>query len=42
MISGASGGAIRGMDGNGDPVGPDLTHGGGDDKLLAIAGNLSV
>lgn len=42
MISGASDGAIRAMDGNGDPVGADLTHGAGSDKLLAISGNLSV
>jgi hypothetical protein len=42
MISGASDGAIRGMDGEGNPTGPDLAHGGGTDKLLSIAGNLAV
>ncbi len=42
MISGASDGAIRAMDDAGNPTGPELTHGGGTDKLLAIAGNLSV
>jgi uncharacterized secreted repeat protein (TIGR03808 family) len=43
MISGASDGAIRGMDGEGNPTGPDLTQGGsGTDKHLSLAGNLSV
>ena len=41
MVSGATDGAIRAMDGNGDPTGPELTHGGGDGKLTVI-GNLSV
>ncbi len=41
MVSGATDGAIRAMDGNGDPTGPELTHGGGDGKLSVI-GNLSV
>jgi hypothetical protein len=30
------------MDDAGHPTGPELTHGGSSDKLLAIAGNLSV
>jgi uncharacterized secreted repeat protein (TIGR03808 family) len=42
LISGASDGAIRAMDDAGHPTGPELTHGGSSDKLLAIAGNLSV
>ena len=42
MISGATDGAIRAMDGNGNPTGADLTRGGSNDKLLSIAGNLSV
>lgn len=42
MISGAEDGAIRAMDGNGHAVGPELKDGDGDDKLLSIAGNLSV
>ncbi len=41
MVSGASDGAIRAMDGHGEPVGPDLTH-GGSNALLAITGNLAV
>lgn len=41
MVSGASDGAIRGMDGEGNPTGPELAHGSGD-KLLSIMGNLSV
>ena len=41
MVSGATDGAIRAMDGNGDPAGPELTHGGGDGKLTVV-GNLSV
>ncbi len=41
MVSGATDGAIRAMDGNGDPSGPELTHGGGDGKLTVV-GNLSV
>jgi hypothetical protein len=41
MVSGATQGAIRAMDGNGDPTGPELTHSGGDGKLSVI-GNLSV
>ena len=41
MVSGATDGAIRAMDGNGDPTGPELTHGGGDGKLTVV-GNLSV
>lgn len=42
MISGASEGSIRAMDGNGDPIGAELAHGEGANKLLAIAGNLAV
>jgi uncharacterized secreted repeat protein (TIGR03808 family) len=42
MISGATDGAIRAMDGAGNAVGPELTHGGGDGKQLSIVGNLSV
>jgi hypothetical protein len=42
MISGATEGAIRAMDGNGEPTGPELAHGGNSDKLLSIVGNLSV
>lgn len=42
MISGAPDGAIRAMDGSGAPVGPELAQGGRNDKLLSIAGNLSV
>ncbi|MFA5898402.1 MAG: TIGR03808 family TAT-translocated repetitive protein [Hyphomicrobium sp.] len=42
MISGAPDGAIRAMDDNGAPIGPDLAQGGRNDKLLSIAGNLSV
>lgn len=42
MISGATDGAIRAMDGEGSPVGPDLAHGSSDGKLLSIVGNLSV
>jgi hypothetical protein len=41
MISGATDGAIRAMDGEGNAVGPELTH-GGDGKQLSIVGNLSV
>ncbi len=41
MVSGATDGAIRAMDGNGDPSGPELTHGGSDGKLTVV-GNLSV
>lgn len=41
MVSGATQGAIRAMDGNGDPTGPELSHGGGDGKL-SVTGNLSV
>jgi uncharacterized secreted repeat protein (TIGR03808 family) len=41
MISGARDGAIRAMDGNGNPVGADLARGGGS-ALLAITGNLAV
>jgi len=41
MVSGATDGAIRAMNGNGDPSGPELTHGGGDGKLTVV-GNLSV
>jgi uncharacterized secreted repeat protein (TIGR03808 family) len=41
MVSGATDGAIRAMDGNGDPSGPELTHSGGDGKLTVV-GNLSV
>ena len=41
MVSGATQGAIRAMDGNGDPTGPELTHAGGDGKMSVI-GNLSV
>jgi uncharacterized secreted repeat protein (TIGR03808 family) len=40
MVSGATDGAIRAMDGNGDPTGPELTHGG--DGKLTVVGNLSV
>lgn len=40
MVSGATDGAIRAMDGNGDPTGPELTHGG--DGKLSLIGNLSV
>lgn len=42
MVSGASDGGIRAMDGHGEPVGPDLTHGGSGEKQLAISGNLAV
>jgi hypothetical protein len=42
MVSGATDGAIRAMDEQGNPTGPELAHGGGNDKLLSIAGNLSV
>jgi hypothetical protein len=42
MISGATDGAIRAMDGAGNAVGPELTHDGGDGKQLSIVGNLSV
>ena len=42
MVSGATDGAIRAMDGQGNPTGPELAHGGGNDKLMSIAGNLSV
>jgi len=42
MISEASAGAIRAMDGGGEPVGPELAHGGGNDKLLSITGNIAV
>ncbi len=42
MISGATAGAIRAMDGNGDPTGADLAHGESGSKLLALAGNLAV
>ncbi|MEO8420685.1 MAG: TIGR03808 family TAT-translocated repetitive protein [Hyphomicrobium sp.] len=42
MVSGATDGAIRAMDPQGNPTGPELTHGGSNDKLLSIAGNLSV
>ena len=41
MVSGATDGAIRAMDGNGDPTGPELTHAGGEGKLTVV-GNLSV
>jgi uncharacterized secreted repeat protein (TIGR03808 family) len=41
MVSGATDGAIRAMDGDGNPTGPELTHGGGDGKLTVV-GNLSV
>ena len=40
MVSGATGGAIRAMDGAGGPTGPELTHGA--DGKLSLAGNLSV
>lgn len=39
---GATDGAIRAMDGSGNAVGSELTHGGGDAKQLSIVGNLSV
>ena len=42
MVSGATDGAIRAMDAQGNPTGPELAHGGSNDKLLSIAGNLSV
>ena len=42
MISGATDGAIRAMDGAGNAVGPELTHDGGNGKQLSIIGNLSV
>jgi len=42
MISGAELGAIRAMDGDGNPVGADLAYGDSGDKRLAIAGNMSV
>ena len=42
MVSGATDGAIRAMDAQGTPTGPELAHGGSNDKLLSIAGNLSV
>ena len=42
MVSGATDGAIRAMDAQGNPTGAELTHGGSNDKLLSIAGNLSV
>jgi uncharacterized secreted repeat protein (TIGR03808 family) len=42
MITGATDGAIRAMDGDGNPIGPELAHGGSGDKLISIAGNLAV
>lgn len=42
MVSGASDGAIRGMDGEGNPTGPDLTQGASASDRLSIAGNLAV
>jgi uncharacterized secreted repeat protein (TIGR03808 family) len=42
MISGASGGAIRAMDGSGAPIGPDLASAGSSDARLAISGNFAV
>ncbi len=41
MVSGATDGAIRAMDAQGNPTGPELAHGGSNDKLLSIAGNAS-
>jgi uncharacterized secreted repeat protein (TIGR03808 family) len=40
MVSGATDGAIRAMDGAGEPTGPELTHGA--DGKLSLAGNLAV
>ena len=42
MISGASDGAIRSMDDNGDPSGPDLVKGDAASGNLSVTGNLSV
>ena len=33
MVSGATDGAIRAMDAQGNPTGPELAHGGSNDKL---------
>jgi uncharacterized secreted repeat protein (TIGR03808 family) len=42
MISGSRDGAIRGMDGAGEPTGPELAHGAHDGALLTIVGNMAV
>jgi uncharacterized secreted repeat protein (TIGR03808 family) len=42
MISGASDGSIRAMDGSGQPTGPDLAHGDSGDKRLSVVGNVAV
>ncbi len=42
MISGAKFGAIRAMDGSGDPIGPDLAREGRDGGRVKISGNLSA
>ena len=42
MISGATDGAIRAMDGSGMPTGPDLGHAMGSKERVTIQGNLAV
>lgn len=42
MISGAKLGAIRAMDGEGEPVGADLVHGGDGNKRISVSGNVAV
>ncbi len=42
LISGATDGNIRTMDGKGQPVGPDLARANSSDKRLSLSGNLAV
>jgi uncharacterized secreted repeat protein (TIGR03808 family) len=42
MISGATDGAIRAMDGRGMPMGPDLARSTSSEGRVAIQGNLAV
>jgi uncharacterized secreted repeat protein (TIGR03808 family) len=42
MISGSTDGAIRGMDDNGEPTGPELVSGAGAGGNISVAGNLAV